>query len=258
MPLLFLWWAMQVLYSSIPQALLWGVFVVVAVLLVAKNFPASSPSLPTVTPQRSPGRVTEWSRWLHDARRDDHSRWRLAQKLSLLAVKTLAFREQCSPQEIIQRLNDRSLDIPPQCAPTYAPATRHIAPRPKLRRRFGGERRTTQADPLETDPQLVLEYLEETVQHTLEQRDDGDERGCSRRRQAGNQQVERAIVGKRPLLEKILAAILAGGHVLLEDYPGLAKTLIGQELRRGAGSRVQAHPVHARPAARRYHRRVDL
>ena len=39
-------------------------------------------------------------------------------------------------------------------------------------------------------------------------------------------QVERAVVGKRLLLEKIMAAILAGGHVLLEDYPGLAKTLI--------------------------------
>jgi len=39
-------------------------------------------------------------------------------------------------------------------------------------------------------------------------------------------QVERAVVGKRPLLEQIVAAILAGGHVLLEDYPGLAKTLV--------------------------------
>jgi len=42
-------------------------------------------------------------------------------------------------------------------------------------------------------------------------------------------EVERAIVGKRPLLEKIMAAILtAGGHVLLEDFPGLAKTLIAK------------------------------
>lgn len=39
-------------------------------------------------------------------------------------------------------------------------------------------------------------------------------------------QVERAIVGKRPVLEKMMACILAGGHVLLEDFPGLAKTLI--------------------------------
>jgi len=41
-------------------------------------------------------------------------------------------------------------------------------------------------------------------------------------------EVERAIVGKRDLLEKIMAAALAGGHVLLEDYPGLGKTLIAR------------------------------
>jgi MoxR-like ATPase len=40
-------------------------------------------------------------------------------------------------------------------------------------------------------------------------------------------QVEKAIVGKQNVLKMIMAAILSsGGHVLLEDYPGLAKTLI--------------------------------
>jgi len=41
-------------------------------------------------------------------------------------------------------------------------------------------------------------------------------------------EVERAIVGKRDLLEMIMASVLAGGHVLLEDYPGLGKTLIAR------------------------------
>jgi len=41
-------------------------------------------------------------------------------------------------------------------------------------------------------------------------------------------EVERAVVGKRELLEMIMAAVLAGGHVLLEDYPGLGKTLIAR------------------------------
>jgi MoxR-like ATPase len=41
-------------------------------------------------------------------------------------------------------------------------------------------------------------------------------------------EIERAIVGKRELLETIMAAALAGGHVLLEDYPGLGKTLIAR------------------------------
>jgi MoxR-like ATPase len=38
-------------------------------------------------------------------------------------------------------------------------------------------------------------------------------------------EVERAVVGKRDALELILMGLLADGHVLLEDYPGLAKTL---------------------------------
>jgi MoxR-like ATPase len=40
-------------------------------------------------------------------------------------------------------------------------------------------------------------------------------------------EIEKAVIGKREQLKKIMAACLAsGGHVLLEDYPGLAKTLI--------------------------------
>lgn len=38
-------------------------------------------------------------------------------------------------------------------------------------------------------------------------------------------EVGKAIVGKRGALEKILLAILCDGHILFEDYPGLAKTL---------------------------------
>jgi MoxR-like ATPase len=41
-------------------------------------------------------------------------------------------------------------------------------------------------------------------------------------------EVEKAIVGKREALELILLALLSDGHVLLEDYPGLAKTLIAR------------------------------
>ena len=38
-------------------------------------------------------------------------------------------------------------------------------------------------------------------------------------------EIERAVVGKRDTLSLILMSLLAGGHVLIEDYPGLAKTL---------------------------------
>ncbi len=41
-------------------------------------------------------------------------------------------------------------------------------------------------------------------------------------------EVEEAVVGKHSLLEMVMAAVLAGGHLLLEDYPGLGKTLIAK------------------------------
>src|SRR6266550_1827234 len=41
-------------------------------------------------------------------------------------------------------------------------------------------------------------------------------------------EVERAVVGKREALELVLLGFLADGHVLVEDYPGLAKTLIAR------------------------------
>ena len=38
------------------------------------------------------------------------------------------------------------------------------------------------------------------------------------------QQIETVVVGKNEIVEKILMAILAGGHVLMEDVPGVGKT----------------------------------
>ena len=37
-------------------------------------------------------------------------------------------------------------------------------------------------------------------------------------------EIGRVIVGQQPLLERLLAALIADGHVLLEGVPGLAKT----------------------------------
>ena len=48
-------------------------------------------------------------------------------------------------------------------------------------------------------------------------------------------QVERAIVGKRDALTLVLAGVLAGGHVLLEDMPGLGKTLAARSLAQALG-----------------------
>ena len=48
-------------------------------------------------------------------------------------------------------------------------------------------------------------------------------------------EVEKAIVGKREALQQVLAALLAKGHVLLEDYPGLGKTLAARSFAQALG-----------------------
>ena len=58
-------------------------------------------------------------------------------------------------------------------------------------------------------------------------------------------EVERAVVGKRDRLELVLAGLLADGHVLLEDVPGVAKTLTARSFARVTGlrfARVQFTP----------------
>jgi len=59
-------------------------------------------------------------------------------------------------------------------------------------------------------------------------------------------EIEKAIVGKRDLLERMLAAFLSsGGHILIEDYPGLAKTLIANSFASALGldfRRIQFTP----------------
>ena len=43
-------------------------------------------------------------------------------------------------------------------------------------------------------------------------------------------EVERAVVGKREPLELVITALLADGHILIEDFPGLAKTLMARSI----------------------------
>jgi len=58
-------------------------------------------------------------------------------------------------------------------------------------------------------------------------------------------EVEKAVVGKREVLEIVLAGLLADGHVLIDDVPGVAKTVMARGFAAAAGlafSRLQLTP----------------
>lgn len=57
--------------------------------------------------------------------------------------------------------------------------------------------------------------------------------------------IEQAVIGKREQIELVLSGLLAGGHVLLEDLPGLGKTLLARSLAEVTGldvGRIQFTP----------------
>lgn len=57
--------------------------------------------------------------------------------------------------------------------------------------------------------------------------------------------VEKVIVGKRDVIDILLSAVIAGGHVLIEDVPGTGKTMLSKSIARSIGAefkRVQFTP----------------
>ncbi|WP_196593697.1 AAA family ATPase [Pectinatus sottacetonis] len=58
-------------------------------------------------------------------------------------------------------------------------------------------------------------------------------------------EMKKAVVGKDEVLEKILMAVLAGGHILIDDIPGVGKTTISRTLAKVLGlsqKRIQFTP----------------
>ena len=63
--------------------------------------------------------------------------------------------------------------------------------------------------------------------------------------------IETVVYGKRDEIKLVLAALICGGHVLLEDVPGTAKTMLARaiagSIEGATPSRIQCTPTSSRP-----------
>ena len=62
------------------------------------------------------------------------------------------------------------------------------------------------------------------------------------------------IIGQSHLVQRLVIALLADGHLLVEGAPGLAKTRAIKSLAAGPRGQLPPHPVYPGPAAGRCHR----
>ena len=72
------------------------------------------------------------------------------------------------------------------------------------------------------------------------------------------QNVQQVIVGKDNEIRLTLLGLLCEGHLLIEDVPGVGKTMLARAIAAQHRLYVSAHPVHAGHAAQRRHRRQHL
>jgi MoxR-like ATPase len=67
-------------------------------------------------------------------------------------------------------------------------------------------------------------------------------------------QLGKVIVGQDKVIDELLIAIFTRSHALLVGVPGLAKTLLISTLAQTMNLSFQAHSIHPRSDAERYHR----
>ena len=70
-------------------------------------------------------------------------------------------------------------------------------------------------------------------------------RGHMRKTEAMINEIEKVIIGKREVIEQVLMTILAKGHVLLEDIPGVGKTTLALSFAKVMG--VDYHRIQFTP-----------
>ncbi|MBS1253445.1 MAG: hypothetical protein MAG451_02494 [Anaerolineales bacterium] len=115
-PLLYASWIAQLVVGMLPQALVWAIFLVIAVYVAVRSLRGRrAPAREELGPEtRQEGPVARWSRQIELATRGSYSRWRLAHQLGHLSVEALAYRGQLASEQVQEQLKKGKLELPPE------------------------------------------------------------------------------------------------------------------------------------------------
>ena len=80
----------------------------------------------------------------------------------------------------------------------------------------------------------------------------------NRQTEAVIREIEKVIIGKRSVVERVLMAVLSEGHILLDDVPGVGKTTLAVACSTSYGDGLPPDSVYPRCGTIGYHRLFHL
>jgi hypothetical protein len=115
-PLLYVLWMGRLLLRSVPQALFWFAFVIVAFFLVLGSLVRGwrSPPEPHSVGRRFPGQVSVWAKRIRLMAAGGYTGWYFGQHVEKLIVTVLAYRERLNTRETRRRIRAGDLEVPPE------------------------------------------------------------------------------------------------------------------------------------------------
>lgn len=162
-PLAYLWWALGVLYQSIPQVVIWILLIVLISFMLMGSFASDRKRSPSEDPKvkPSPGQVAGLAEHLVKMRKGTYYKWHVANRLGRLARDFLIQRGDRANIKDLSPLTGRDWQ-PPAPVDAYLDTGLHgsFADFPNQSWRF----RPPEPTPLDLDVNEVVEFLESQIQ----------------------------------------------------------------------------------------------
>jgi hypothetical protein len=159
-PLLNLFWQIGQAIEALPQAIVWALIVLIGVVLGLRSM-VDPPRFERKARGEGENRVAFWARLLGLAARDDYSRWRMAQRLALLATEAIALRQGCDLRQA-RRIVESGADFSPTVR-AYLRAG--LGPQPQVRGVLDLLKPKRSNDPLALPPAEAISAIEALTQN---------------------------------------------------------------------------------------------